>query len=115
MKFQYIGSENNPPQETTVFGHEFTLNGPSVEVSDPVAVEKLKGNRTFRTVSESKARLPDDIAADFRIVSGMREATQEERDGYIRHVLEAAGAKVDGRWGSARLQAELEKLHGAHG
>lgn len=104
MKFQYIGSGDAPPEETTVFGYEFALNGPAVEVPEPFAT-KLRNNRTFRVAGDAPKPAgrphgaPDDMAAEVDPAA----------------VLEAAGVKIDGRWGPARLRAELEKLNGAHG
>lgn len=50
MKFRYIGDDNQPPQRAVVFGHAFELHGDAVEVADPHAQAKLRGNRTFAEV-----------------------------------------------------------------
>lgn len=108
MKFVYIGSENDPPTETTVFGYEFTLNGPPVDVNE-AAGAKLRHNRTFKAVEATTPQpraenaptrvIPDDMASEVDPVA----------------VLTAAGVKVDGRWGQARIRAELERVNGTHG
>lgn len=43
MKFQYISKTSSAPQKSKIFGYEFTLDGPAVEVRKGDAIQKLLG------------------------------------------------------------------------
>lgn len=81
MKFIYIG-DKDAPRETKVFGYEFTLNGPAVEVTDPHAQKKLSGNPTFK-VADGKTKetvselLGETIVEDEDLEASIDEALEE--------------------------------------
>ena len=57
MKFQYIGNGNEDPVKTVYFGHEFTLNGDPVEVTEIDVLKKINGNPAFKIVDETDDEL----------------------------------------------------------
>lgn len=48
MKFVFVGNGDGDPDEITMYGVTFRLNGPGVEVSDPEGIRKLQWNNHFR-------------------------------------------------------------------
>lgn len=51
MHFQYIG-DDFAPKKTTVFGYNFELNGQAVDVTNSMAIGKLRGNASFIEIAE---------------------------------------------------------------
>ena len=47
FQFQYIGCGVEDPQTTVFYGHDFKLNGPYVEVTGELALQKILTNPTF--------------------------------------------------------------------
>lgn len=48
MKFVFVGNGDQDPDETTLYGVTFQLNGPGMEVTDPEGIRKLQHNNHFR-------------------------------------------------------------------
>ena len=48
MLFQYIGDGADAPAMCEIFDHFFIINGEPVEVTNPHAVKKLMGNKSFK-------------------------------------------------------------------
>lgn len=98
MLFRYIGPDSDAPRTCVVYGYNFVIGGPPVEVADPMAVAKLQNNPCFRYVADEKAK-----AAEAPEETGMNA---DEARAY----LETNGEKVDRRWGAKRLIAEAAAL-----
>ena len=47
MKFVFIGDGDNDPETLEVYGYEFALGGPAVEVENPAHIAKLSANKNF--------------------------------------------------------------------
>ena len=94
MLYRFIGAGDDPPQSIVFMGrYPFTLNGDPVDVTDPEVLAKIAHNPSFDSVA---GRSPDPAPP---VPSDDPEA--------LRAILEARGAKVDGRWGVARLKQEV--------
>ena len=53
MLFKFIGDPRNKgdgPDVLRMYGHRFDKNGDPVDVTDPVFIGKLEGNRHFKKV-----------------------------------------------------------------
>lgn len=48
MKFVFVGNGDEDPPTFVIYGTKFILNGPGVDVTEPQAIAKLKGNSHFR-------------------------------------------------------------------
>ena len=53
--YQYVGSGDEPPTKTNFMGmYKFTLNHKYVEITDPLALSKIKNHPCFRLKEEVK-------------------------------------------------------------
>ena len=95
MNFRYIGDDNDPPQQTVFMGVKFRL-GELSDVTDPLALKKISASRLFEKVGPTPNVVAHVSVGDSHVAT-----------------LEAAGVKVDGRWGDARLALEVQAL-GSH-
>ena len=46
--FVYVGNGQDDPESCGYYGHQFVLNGPGVEVTDPRVLVKIRGNNHFK-------------------------------------------------------------------
>jgi hypothetical protein len=92
MKYRYIGGGDNPPKQILFMGCVRFMLGEAVEVTDELALSKLSSNQCFEPVNNTP-------------VMGSLSSSQA-----LSNQLQAAGAKVDGRWGLPRLKQEVSNL-----
>lgn len=102
MLFQYVGDGDNSPQTTEVFGHTFELKGEPVDVKNPAAIKKLKGNKTF--IHEPIESDSGDAGAGENSTGAgeVKELTYHEKISFIASKGEAVrsrkGADVDAQY-----------------
>lgn len=97
-KFQFIGSDRSGasnPQGITAFGVTFAINGEPQEVTNALAVDKLRANTHFVEVggAETSEGDGDDVVKDLRAA-----------------YREKAGKNPGPKWDEETLRAKLLEL-----
>ncbi len=85
MKFKYVGSGDDSPRETTVFGLKFERDGDAVEVKNEGHQKKLKGNSSFvevkgRKKAPKKKEADDEVNDDGDTSQSTEESASEIGD-----------------------------------
>lgn len=121
MKVRYIGAGDDPPARCVFRGIPFERGGEPVEVSDKEILLKLAKNRCFEFFDDIGPRSYDEAAilagggtpgGELGVPPVVAPPHDHGELFRLRQRIEAAGYKVDGRWGLERLRQEAASVDG---